>query len=291
VVLGQACRAPCRSRPRAIERRVTLSRDRRIITRKRNKLTIVAVAGALSVATAATAAAAVWPSGAPAGKSGTAFATLSQPVHRPADRQASPPTANRAVPHSRSVAGHQAVLTAEAQQQAAMHRAVVTQPAKRQATATPATAASQAAARQSQQAAQPETRPTAQQAAVASPTPAPSSTPTPSATPATTPPPAASGSPQAIAQSMLKSFGWSSSQFSCLKPLWQHESSWSVSASNSSTGAYGIPQAVPGSKMASAGPDWKTNPSTQIKWGLGYIKGTYGSPCAAWSHEQADGWY
>ena len=90
---------------------------------------------------------------------------------------------------------------------------------------------------------------------------------------------------------MLKSFGWSSSQFSCLKPLWQHESSWSVSASNSSTGAYGIPQAVPGSKMASAGPDWKTNPSTQIKWGLGYIKGTYGSPCAAWSHEQADGWY
>ena len=164
-----------------------------------------------------------------------------------------------------------------------MHRAVVTQPAKRQATATPATAASQAAARQSQQAVQPAT----QQAAVASPTSTPSFTPTPSATP----PPAASGSPQAIAQSMLKSFGWSSSQFSCLKPLWQHESSWSVSASNSSTGAYGIPQAVPGSKMASAGPDWKTNPSTQIKWGLGYIKGTYGSPCAAWSHEQADGWY
>ena len=90
---------------------------------------------------------------------------------------------------------------------------------------------------------------------------------------------------------MLKSFGWSSSQFSCLKPLWQHESSWSVSASNSSTGAYGIPQAAPGSKMASAGPDWKTNASTQIKWGLGYIKSTYGSPCAAWSHEQADGWY
>ena len=90
---------------------------------------------------------------------------------------------------------------------------------------------------------------------------------------------------------MLKSFGWSSSQFSCLEPLWQHESSWSVSASNASTGAYGIPQAVPGSKMASAGPDWKTSASTQIKWGLGYIKSTYGSPCAAWSHEKADGWY
>jgi hypothetical protein len=90
---------------------------------------------------------------------------------------------------------------------------------------------------------------------------------------------------------MLKSFGWSSSQFSCLEPLWEHESGWNVSASNPSTGAYGIPQASPGAKMASAGPDWKTNPSTQIKWGLGYIKATYGSPCAAWSHEQADGWY
>jgi hypothetical protein len=288
VVLGEACRAPCRSRPRAIERRVTLSRDRRIITRKRNKLTIVAVAGALSVATAATAAAAVWPSGAPVGKAGTAFATLSQPGHRPADGQPSPPAANRAVAHSQSVAGHQAVLAAQAQQQAAVHRAVVTQPASHQAAkpqpaATATTGASQAAARQSQQAVQPATPPTAQQAAVASPT----TTSTPTATPS----PAPSGSPQSIAQSMLKSFGWSPGQFSCLKPLWQHESSWSVSASNSSTGAYGIPQAAPGSKMASAGPDWKTNASTQIKWGLGYIKDTYGSPCAAWSHEQADGWY
>ena len=90
---------------------------------------------------------------------------------------------------------------------------------------------------------------------------------------------------------MLKSFGWSSSQFSCLEPLWEHESGWSVSAANRSTGAYGIPQAEPGNKMASAGPDWKTNASTQIKWGLTYIKATYKSPCAAWSHEQADGWY
>ena len=295
MVLGEACRAPCRSRPRAIERRVTLSRDRRIITRKRNKLTIVAVAGALSVATAATAAAAVWPSGAPVGKAGTAFATLSQPGHRPADGPASPPAAHRAVAHSQAAAGHQAVLAAQAQQQAAMHRAVVTQPASHQAPShqvakpqpvgTATTGPSQAAARQSQQAVQPASQPTTQQAAVASPAP------THSATPTATPSPAPSGSPQSIAQSMLKSFGWSSSQFSCLKPLWQHESSWSVSASNSSTGAYGIPQAAPGSKMASAGPDWKTNASTQIKWGLGYIKSTYGSPCAAWSHEQADGWY
>ena len=89
---------------------------------------------------------------------------------------------------------------------------------------------------------------------------------------------------------MLGSFGWSSSQFACLDPLWAHESGWSVTAENPS-GAYGIPQALPGSKMASAGADWQTNAATQIKWGLEYIKNTYGSPCAAWDHEQATGWY
>lgn len=110
----------------------------------------------------------------------------------------------------------------------------------------------------------------------------------------TTPPPAASapsGSPQQIAEAMLGSFGWSSSQFSCLDPLWAHESGWSVTAYNAGTGAYGIPQALPGSRMASAGPDWQNNAATQIRWGLEYIKGTYGSPCAAWDHEQATGWY
>jgi hypothetical protein len=102
---------------------------------------------------------------------------------------------------------------------------------------------------------------------------------------------AASGSPRQIAQAMLGSFGWSSSQFSCLDPLWAHESGWSVSAYNAGSGAFGIPQALPGSRMASAGPDWQTNAATQIKWGLDYIKGTYGSPCGAWSHEEATGWY
>jgi hypothetical protein len=102
---------------------------------------------------------------------------------------------------------------------------------------------------------------------------------------------AASGSPPQIAQAMLGSFGWSSSQFSCLDPLWAHESGWSVSAYNAGSGAFGIPQALPGSRMASAGPDWQTNAATQIKWGLDYIKGTYGSPCGAWSHEEATGWY
>ena len=101
---------------------------------------------------------------------------------------------------------------------------------------------------------------------------------------------AASGSPRQIAEAMLGSFGWSSSQFSCLDPLWAHESGWSVTAANPD-GAYGIPQALPGSKMASAGPNWQTDAATQIRWGLEYIQATYGSPCGAWAHEQATGWY
>ena len=100
-----------------------------------------------------------------------------------------------------------------------------------------------------------------------------------------------SGSPQQIAAGMLGSFGWSSDQFGCPQSLWNAESGWNPSASNPISGAYGIPQALPGSKMASAGPDWQTNPATQIKWGLGYIQSMYGSPCAAWSHEQSSGWY
>lgn len=90
---------------------------------------------------------------------------------------------------------------------------------------------------------------------------------------------------------MLGSYGWSSSEFSCLQPLWNRESGWNYQAFNSGSGAFGIPQALPGSKMAAAGADWQTNPATQIKWGMGYIKSTYGTPCGAWSHEQAYGWY
>jgi hypothetical protein len=100
-----------------------------------------------------------------------------------------------------------------------------------------------------------------------------------------------SGSAQEIAEGMLASYGWSSSQFTCLDSLWNVESGWNVTASNPSSGAYGIPQALPGSKMASAGPDWQTDATTQIRWGLGYIQAEYGSPCGAWDHEEADGWY
>jgi resuscitation-promoting factor RpfB len=117
------------------------------------------------------------------------------------------------------------------------------------------------------------------------------------AAPGTTPapgpsaPPPNPGTAQSIAYSMLSSFGWSpSAQFSCLDNIWTRESGWRWNAENAS-GAYGIPQALPGSKMASAGADWLTNPATQIKWGLGYIQGRYGSPCAAWGFWQGNGWY
>jgi hypothetical protein len=116
-------------------------------------------------------------------------------------------------------------------------------------------------------------------------------TPVPSADPAPSAPPVAQGSPQQIATGMLGSYGWSLSQFGCLLPLWNEESGWNPYASNPGSGAYGIPQALPGDKMASAGADWQTNPATQIRWGLGYIQGVYGDPCGAWAHEQAYGWY
>ncbi|CAL8975990.1 hypothetical protein CELL_02193 [Cellulomonas sp. T2.31MG-18] len=99
------------------------------------------------------------------------------------------------------------------------------------------------------------------------------------------------GSAQAIGQQLAAARGWGADQFACLLPLWNRESHWNVSAQNSGSGAYGIPQALPGSKMASAGADWQTNPATQITWGLGYIAGRYGTPCAAYSHSLSTGWY
>jgi hypothetical protein len=97
--------------------------------------------------------------------------------------------------------------------------------------------------------------------------------------------------PQNIAEALLPSYGWSSSEMSCLIPLWEGESGWRVNAENTSSGAYGIPQSLPGSKMATAGADWRTNAVTQIQWGLGYIQERYGSPCGAWGFKQGNGWY
>jgi colicin import membrane protein len=98
-------------------------------------------------------------------------------------------------------------------------------------------------------------------------------------------------SPQQIAQSMLSSYGWDSGQWTYLYQLWEKESGWSVTATNPGSGAYGIAQANPASQMDSVGSDWQTDATTQIKWGLEYIKDRYGSPAAAWAHETADGWY
>lgn len=236
-----------------------MSRSRRIVNRKRNKLTIVAVAGGLTVVTAATAAAATWPSGSSAT---TAFAKLNVPSKAAAANLTSTQQNLLSAQQARAATDHQAVLAkqAAAQKAAAARKARAVLAAKQ-------AAAKQASSQQSS------SQQSSSQETASSTTPAPS------------------GSAQSIAQGMLASFGWSSSQFSCLEPLWAHESGWSTTASNPSTGAYGIPQALPGSRMASAGPDWQTSAATQIKWGLGYIKDTYGSPCAAWSHEQADGWY
>ena len=91
---------------------------------------------------------------------------------------------------------------------------------------------------------------------------------------------------------LLARRGWgTSTQFSCINSLWTKESGWNARANNASSGAYGIPQSLPGSKMRSAGADWRTNPATQISWGLGYIANSYGSPCSAWAHSQAHDWY
>jgi hypothetical protein len=100
------------------------------------------------------------------------------------------------------------------------------------------------------------------------------------------------GTAQSIAYNMLPSFGFSqSSQWGCLLNIWNRESGWNYLAENPYSGAYGIPQALPGDKMASAGADWQTNPATQIKWGLGYIQSIYGTPCGAWNFELANGYY
>jgi len=118
--------------------------------------------------------------------------------------------------------------------------------------------------------------------------PAPAAAPYPSYDDPPSPPPQrpAYGSPRAYAESLV-----GPAQFACLLPLWDRESGWNPYAQNPSSGAYGIPQALPGSKMASAGADWATDGDTQVRWGVQYVDSVYGSPCGAWAHEQADGWY
>jgi hypothetical protein len=252
-----------------------LSRHRNIRL-SRSRAIVIAAAGALSVATAASAAAATWSQGSQghaAGPDGPAKVTgtaAGAPRLAVADQLARPIAEAETRQSSATVAQHAFQLRLTQTRDAIAQRQVATNLAARKAAA--AAQARTAAAQARTAAAQ--TRAAAQPGQTASAT-----------------VPAGSGSPRQIAQAMLASFGWAPSQFSCLDPLWEHESSWSVSAANPGSGAFGIPQALPGSRMASAGPDWQTSATTQIKWGLQYIKGTYGSPCAAWAHEEATSWY
>ena len=102
---------------------------------------------------------------------------------------------------------------------------------------------------------------------------------------------AGGGTNREIGKRMLLSAGFDNGEWDPLNKLWTRESGWRTNAKNPSSGAYGIPQSLPGSKMASAGSDWKSNPATQIKWGLGYIKDRYKNPSGAWAHSQRTGWY
>jgi resuscitation-promoting factor RpfB len=103
---------------------------------------------------------------------------------------------------------------------------------------------------------------------------------------------ASASSTVALGQQLASAYGWGSgAEWTCLDELWTRESGWRMVWNYQGSGAYGIPQALPASKMAAAGPDYMTNPATQIRWGLSYISSTYGNPCAAWAHEQADSWY
>jgi hypothetical protein len=113
----------------------------------------------------------------------------------------------------------------------------------------------------------------------------------PASGPAPAPVVASPSAAQTIARSMVARRGWSSAQFSCLVSLWNNESGWHVTATNRSSGAYGIPQSLPATKMASVGADWRTSASTQITWGLDYIAQRYGTPCGAWDHELDRGFY
>jgi hypothetical protein len=99
------------------------------------------------------------------------------------------------------------------------------------------------------------------------------------------------GAKQTAREMAASQYGWGEGEFQCLVQLWTKESGWNYQATNPSSGAYGIVQAWPAEKLATAGPDWATNAATQIKWGLDYIARGYGSPCAAWGHSQSLNWY
>jgi len=243
-----------------------LSRHRRIKCSRSQAVALIA-AGAFTVATAATATAATWPAG-PAARAGSSGPGAGHAHEAHVSSLLSITGQTFEIQAFEQSTASQPLQAYQLRDQAAELSAAHLQAAHQQATHHQA--AHQQLAAQQQAPPKQTARPTRSATAAAR---------------------VASGSPQRIAQAMLASFGWRSSQFSCLDPLWAHESGWSVTAYNAGSGAYGIPQALPGSRMASAGPNWQTSAATQIRWGLEYIKGTYGSPCGAWDHELATGWY
>jgi hypothetical protein len=247
-----------------------LSIKRSFLSARRSRKIAIATAGALTLATAVSLAATLPGGSSPASASTDAATTTT--IGQQAAAQSSDGV-GQAVMFTRMhslQAGRQQQVAAE---KATAAKAAAAKAAAAKAAAAKAAAAKAAAVKSAQQAA---ARKAAAQRAQSARQAA-----------ATTP----SGSPQQVAERMLGQFGWSSSQFSCLQPLWEHESGWSVTAENPTSGAYGIPQSLPGAQMASAGADWQTNAATQIRWGLTYIQGRYGSPCGAWAHEEFSNWY
>lgn len=98
--------------------------------------------------------------------------------------------------------------------------------------------------------------------------------------------------PREIARQMMQNkWGWGADQYSCLNNIVIRESNWQIDATNASSGAYGIPQSLPGTKMATVAADWRTNPATQITWMLGYLEDRYGTPCGGWAFKSSHGWY
>jgi hypothetical protein len=223
---------------------------------KRSKLVTAAVAGTLTVATVATAAALTLPSASAATTAGTADAHLMAVTK---SQQVATPAHGDALTSAQRIVGFERVRFSLGERQHQHDLGVAK-----------AKAAKAAAARAAKAKAARIAKAKAARAAAAR---------------------LNSGTPQQIARAMLAGYGWSDSQFSYLDQLWAHESGWNPHAENVGSGAYGIAQALPGTKMASVGSDWRTNPATQIKWGLNYIQSTYGSPAGAWAHEQASNWY
>jgi hypothetical protein len=255
----------------ARKQRQMLSRHR-IPLKKPSKLSATIALAGIGIAAATSVATITWPSG--AGPDATTATADFLPGVSHATGGTNPSRFAEQLQSFRSeIAWHAQLAEATQAQQAAARRAAAIAVARR-AAARRAAARNAALLASQQEAQQQQAQPQAQQQTA----------------PAPPAPVAPSGSPQQIAEAMLGSFGWSTSQFSCLDSLWGQESGWNVTAANPD-GAYGIPQALPGSKMASAGPDWETDAATQIRWGLGYISDLYGSPCAAWAHEEATGWY